>query len=432
MVEAADLAAALRAELDQRQLRARGAAVGLPRGAATVKPVELPPVTAALREMVRFELERHLPTGADDAAFDFLPLPATGPGESRHVLLAALDRRILDRALRLVEEARLRPLSVTVAAHDLLALAPRTRAGRTVWVHRTGPGAELLFFAGRRLLLSRSVPADEPETLAEEILRSFPVLRWRECEAVWVSGDDPGVDALARLGVPVIEPPFTPRARAWLETLPEPLRAEGLLAVAVAAARGERPLDFLPPPLRPRRLSRAQLMALALALLVAALGVATVLAPGWRAQRELARINRQIGALDAEVRSVERLIRELDRQRTLLATVQAIETSALKPLPVLRDLTELLPADAWLTMLALDPKGVELTGQAQQAAALIPLLENSPRLERVEFSSPVTRGRDREQFRIRAAWEGLAPPPSPARGPSPPARPPSARSEGPR
>src|SRR5256885_10912486 len=38
--------------------------------------------------------------------------------------------------------------------------------------------------------------------------------------------------------------------------------------------------------------------------------------------------------------------------------------------------------------------------------SLIPLLENSPRLERVEFSSPVTRGRDnREQFRIRAAWE---------------------------
>jgi Tfp pilus assembly protein PilN len=318
-----------------------------------------------------------------------------------------------------LDEARLRPRSVTVAAHDLLALTSLPRAGRTVWVHRTGPLADLLFVAGRRLLLSRCVPAEEPAALADEVFRSFPVVRWRECDAVWVSGDQTGADALTRLGAPVTEPPLTPRARAWFETLPEPLRAEGLLALAVAAARGERPLDFLPPDRRPRRLSRAQLVALGLAVIVAGLGVAAALAPGWRAQRDLARINREIAALDAEVRSVERLIRELDRQRALLATVQALEASGLRPLPVLRDLTELLPADAWLTMLALDTKGVELTGQAQQAAALIPLLENSPRLERVEFASPVTRGRDREQFRIRAAWEGLAPPPHPA--PPPPA-----------
>src|SRR5437879_439754 len=82
--------------------------------------------------------------------------------------------------------------------------------------------------------------------------------------------------------------------------------------------------------------------------------------------------------------------------------------------PTRRALTEILPGDAWLTMLSLDAKGVELTGQAAQASALIPLLENSPLLERVEFASPVTRGRDREQFRIRAAWEARRPAAAPA------------------
>jgi hypothetical protein len=59
---------------------------------------------------------------------------------------------------------------------------------------------------------------------------------------------------------------------------------------------------------------------------------------------------------------------------------------------------------------------VELTGQATAANQLIPLLENSPRLEKVEFASPVTKGRDKEQFRIRASWEvprKAAPPPAP-------------------
>ena len=72
---------------------------------------------------------------------------------------------------------------------------------------------------------------------------------------------------------------------------------------------------------------------------------------------------------------------------------------------MLKNLTDVLPADAWLTTLTLDAKGIELVGQAASASTLIPLLENSPRFERVEFSSPVTRGRDKEQFRIRAVWE---------------------------
>src|SRR6185369_14938280 len=124
-----------------------------------------------------------------------------------------------------------------------------------------------------------------------------------------------------------------------------------------------------------------------------------------REQRYLGRINAEISRLDPEVRAVERVQRELERKRKLLGTITGIEASAVRPLPVLRDLTDLLPSDTWLTTLSLDSKGVELTGQAAAASALIPLLENSPRLERVEFSSPVTRGRDKEQFRIRAAWE---------------------------
>ena len=128
------------------------------------------------------------------------------------------------------------------------------------------------------------------------------------------------------------------------------------------------------------------------------------------------------------MRAVDRVLRELERKRKLLATVDSFEAAAVRPLPVLRELTELLPADAWLTTVSLDAKGVELTGSASAASALIPLLENSPRLERVEFSSPVTRGRDnKEQFRIRAAWEAggavastSAPPPAPGAVTPPP------------
>ena len=137
----------------------------------------------------------------------------------------------------------------------------------------------------------------------------------------------------------------------------------------------------------------------------AVLALAALLVPGFVENRRLSRLNGEIARIEPDVRAVERVARELDHKRQLVGVVEKVNGSALQPLGLLRELTEIVPSDAWVTYLALDAKGVEITGQAGAASNLIPLLENSPRLERVEFASPVTRGRDREQFRIRAAWE---------------------------
>ena len=176
----------------------------------------------------------------------------------------------------------------------------------------------------------------------------------------------------------------------------------------MALAPSDRSLDLLPPALKPFRLSRAQMLTAAVALATAALVIVALMVPGYRDGRRLAALNGDIAALDREVRAVEAMLRDLDGKRRLVSTIDGLEASAIRPLPVLRELTDLLPNDTWLTLVSLEAKGVELTGQANAASALIPLLENSSRFERVEFASPVTRGRDREQFRIQAAWEPRA------------------------
>ena len=317
IVEAEEPAVALRAELDARQIAARSVALGLARDMVTVKPIALPALGGELGDMVKFELDRHLPFPAEDAPFDFLPLPAEsepgrGPAGQRRVLIAAADRRVVDAALRLADGAKLRPVSVTVAAHELLALVDAPRAQRVVWMHRAGDAADLLLVQGATLALSRSVPAGDAAQVVAEIRRS--------------------------------------------------------------------------------------------------LALAALLVPGLRDGRRLAGLNAEIGRIEPEVRRVRAVLGALERKRQLLATIDGLDAGAIRPLPVLRELTEILPNEAWLTTVALDAKGVELVGQAAAASTLIPLLENSPRLERVEFASPVTRGRDREQFRIRAAWEAAPAP----------------------
>ena len=412
--------AVLRDELSARQLSPRGVALALSRSSAFVRPMELPTVSGDTREMVRLNLEGHLPFTGDDTAFDFAPLPSEGDAAReeplQRVLLVAAEPRVVESALRIATEARLRPVSLTVGAHDLVALARPARGQRVVWLHHTGANADILCLVGPSLVLSRVVTAPDEATVVEEVRRTLAAVRWKECDAVWVSGDLP-LEALATapLPAPVGEPPYTTRVREQLSALPAEDRGVHELALAVALSRRGRPLDLLPERLRPRQISRAQASTLGLAAVTALLLITALLVPSLRERRHLARINDEIARLEPEVRSVERVVRDLDRKRKLLSTITGLEATAVRPLPVLRDLTDILPADTWLTTVSLDGKGVELTGQAAAASALIPLLENSQRLERVEFSSPVTRGRDKEQFRIRAAWEngsaGQVPPP---------------------
>jgi len=412
VVSAENSVEALRAEIEQRRLPVRTIALALPRASVTVKPIELPALGGEVREMISFELERHLPFPSDDATFDYLLLPdernGATPPAGRQVVIAAADRRVVEGALRVAEEVQLRPVSLTVAAHNLPALVGRRpRQEKVVWIHRAGDTSDLLFLVGGTIALSRSVASTDAATVVGEIQRSFTLVRWRGCDAVWVSGDgQPEVtSALTERGMTVTEPPYTPRARGLLAAVTETPRGALDLAVAVAAGR-LRPLELLPVGLRPRQITRPQLVTAGFAAATILLALGALLAPGWRETRRLADLNARITRLDTDVRATERVLQDLERNRRLLATIQSLENSSVRPLPLLRELTELLPNDAWLTLLSADTKGVELTGQASAAAALIPLLENSPRLERVEFSSPVTRGRDKEQFRIRASWEG--------------------------
>src|SRR2546426_1703276 len=309
VVSAENPVEALRAEIEQRRLPVRTIALALPRASVTVKPIELPALGGEVREMISFELERHLPFPSDDATFDYLLLPdernGATPPAGRQVVIAAADRRVVEGALRVAEEVKLRPVSLTVAAHNLPALVGRRpRQEKVVWIHRAGDTSDLLFLVGGTIALSRSVASTDAATVVGEIQRSFTLVRWRGCDAVWVSGDgQPEVtSALTERGMTVTEPPYTPRARGLLAAVTETPRGALDLAVAVAAGR-LRPLELLPVGLRPRQITRPQVVTAGFAAATILLALGALLAPGWRETRRLADLNARITRLDTDVRA---------------------------------------------------------------------------------------------------------------------------------
>src|SRR5438874_3699666 len=112
IVEAENPADALRAELEARGLPARNAFFALSRSAVTVKPIDLPPVAGDVRQMVGFELERHLAFSPENASYDFVPLPPDPTAEraataEQRVLITAADQRVVEAAVRLATDAHL-------------------------------------------------------------------------------------------------------------------------------------------------------------------------------------------------------------------------------------------------------------------------------------------------------------------------------------
>ncbi len=417
-----DPAAALDAELRARRLRAPRIGIGLDRRAVVVKGLELPRGSGGdLGQMVGFELERHLPFAADEVCFSWVELPS-GVNEARRVLAAACGRRSLERPLGLLAGAKRRPAAITIASHELPALlAQGLAARRAIWAHRHGPRTDLLLLVGRTLLMSRSVAAADAEGLTREIERTLSLAGWGRCEVVWASGDDAQAlisdPELARcLDVPVSTPPYDARRGALVAALPEEGRGASLLALAVALRPRRAAFDLLPAPLRPWTLSRAHLMTAGIALATALLGVTFAFTHVAVSERYLGRVTEEIRRLDPQAKAVDALAAERDRSRHVLAGLDSVRRGSLPALSILSDLTEALPATAWLQALNMDQEGVEMIGQAEAASQLIPLLEASRWLERVEFTSPVTQLSGKEQFRIRAAWESpLAAPPASGR-----------------
>jgi Tfp pilus assembly protein PilN len=409
------LAARLARELDARGLGRERVRVGLDRSLAVVKTLELPrAASGSLRPMVAFELERHVPFPPQDIRFDCVPVGGA-PRATRRILVMAAEGRTVDGALRLLDTLKRPPRSVTAACHDLPALLSRRRAvGRVVWIHRHGPHTDLLCVAQGVVRLSRRVPTGSDADLTAEIARSLPLVSWKECDAIWVSGDDAERIRVAMrrggAGAPVSAPPFGRAGARLIARLPIRHRGAGLLALAVAVG-GRRPrLNLLPAGMRPLAMSWAQRLTAGLAAATAVLGLGLLLAHGHAQDRYLARVSEEIRRLDPEVKAVEQLGAQVLQQKRLLATLQSAEAGGLRPLPVLKELTELIPTDAWLQSVSMDRQGLELTGQATAASQLIPLLDGSPALERVEFTAPVTRVQAKEQFRIRASWEEPAAP----------------------
>ena len=271
-----------------------------------------------------------------------------------------------------------------LSAAEVLEASPALARGTAVTVELD---PALVFEAA--LDLPASAAASLPGIIRHQIGLLVPL---EPAELAWshaVTGREPRTGML-HVAVAVVR-------RRVLEQAQEAARAAGLVPRRIEAAGGAgRVFAFADEaaaasPARRRR--QRGLEAAALSCLVLAFGLHLLAAP--KAV--------DVSQLRHDAAAAATLRQKVDRLAEPVALLRA-RIAAAAPLPVLEELTRLLPDTVWLDSLRLRGEALEIGGTAPAAAALIPLFEASPRFAEPAFRAALTmtpEGRERFALAVR-------------------------------
>ncbi|MGH9615006.1 MAG: hypothetical protein ACRD4P_18230 [Bryobacteraceae bacterium] len=354
------------------------ATVLLPRDEVIVRQIAMPGVAEKdIGPALRFQLDSLHPFPEDDVLHSWARIGKTGD-----VVVGIVRRSIIGRYSVLFEEA-----GVNVAAFSFSA------AGfyAAVRFHRMPPaqGFLTLFSEGGSI-----------EAYGESEARPL-------FSATLIQSEDRARDlALAELRLP-------PETQPLLSTelLPPPLEApEGFefsretlpyaAALAGACPWLALPINLLPDGRR-HASSRAMFIPTIALLALVLLGAGALWAhSAYENQRYLDELQAQIRQLEPLATRAGKVDREIAVTRNHIEMLDRFRARSKDDLDALNDLTRLLVPPAWLQVLDLTRKDAAMTGNIDQAAGLLKLLDSSPQFQDSQFTSPLQRTGDSEVFRI--------------------------------
>jgi general secretion pathway protein L len=389
---------------------ARRTVLCVPRSEAAFNRVLLPAAAREnLAQVLEYELENLIPLPRDEIFYDY---SMRDSGEDRiEVLLMCIPRHVVQGYLDALEQAAVRPRGVVLASTaiaDFLAFCRGDGASPLGLVVTVPDATEIALVRDGRLVSSQLLPARRfPDAaalersvarqLAETALtaESVPLYCWG-----LANGAGPPLSSLPG------ECDLLSLARGRLEA-PEEFFASADPAVlpAVGAAleavrEGTVPLNLLPAEQRKgydEGLSLATVLLVGLSSLLLLVWGGSVLVKDALLRRQL---QAQIEAIEPQMRSVKKVQAEVDQlQKELDALGESHEPQVT---PLVKELTELIPADAYLTGFNLRGERLTLDGMARSASDLITALGKSKRFKNVNFASPTTKQGDKERFSIVA------------------------------
>ncbi len=363
------------------------AVVLLRRSEVTVRQVALPGLARKDMEAgLALQVDSLHPYPEDDVYWSWAPV-----GGQAAALVGIVRRDVLDGYSALFAEAGVRVAAFTFAASAMYGasrLLSLPKAGGAVALREAGEVVEIYGESPARGILSALVDGgpEQARALAVAELRLDPAAEATDfaglLPAPLAAPEDFDVKAAAPAHAAALES-ACPRLAPALNLLP-----------ALQRKTDSRAL-FIP---------TAVLAALVL-VLAGALGISGAM-ESHRYQEQLANEIRLATAQANKTRDIDRKIAEIEARAGALDTFRARSKESMD---TLAELTRILAPPTWLRGLDINQREVQISGDTGQAAALLKLLDSSPKFHNSEFTMPLARVGTMENFRIRTYPKGVNP-----------------------
>jgi Tfp pilus assembly protein PilN len=357
------------------------AVVVMPRTEVTVRTMPLPGVAPKDREAaLLFQVDSMHPYADEDPMWGWAPVAKT------HMVLVGIARReTVDYYTTLCAEAGIKVAAFTFSGAVLYGasrlLSTPSEAGVLALNEQDG------------------VTEAYGESLAHGVLSAvvpMPLERARG-RALAELRLDPETSATTFPGL--LPAPLAMPADVDLSRVALPYAA----ALTGACPWLAQPVNLLPSAFREAN-SRAlfiptAVLAGVVILLAAALGISGTL----ENRRYLSSLETQIHAAELQALRVQAMDKKIADTQGRIGMLDEFRQHSKEDMDALAELTKLLAPPAWLRSLDLSRAQLDITGDSDQAAAILKTLDHSPRFRNSEFAAPLTRQGNLEMFRIRSA-----------------------------
>jgi hypothetical protein len=344
------------------------AVVLVPRGEVIVRTLQFPAVgDEELEAAIGFQLDTLHPYAEDDAVAAFARL------EGAQVLIGILRRQRFAAYQTLFTEAGVKVVSFTFSAAAIYSAIRMTAAAPKDFlaVQETVDGLEVYGESAARPVFSSVFDLPRPRALAL---------------------------AVAELRLPPETEPIDLGAAM--------AQAAALTSAAPALALGA---NFLPEGERRSSSKWRYVPTAALAVVLVALLAAILLHEPYDTGRYVAAMQREISRNEPIAARVPRIDQATGKARERVKQLDDFRRRTRQDLDLLLELTTTLPPPSFLSGLDILRDSVNLTGETDQAAPLLRVLDNSSRLANSEFTMPIAKVGNSEVFRIRSQREGVRP-----------------------
>ncbi len=427
---------ALRPQVDEFLKRARVDAshvvIGLPRSSVVLRFLQFPAaVRENLKNILEYQVENYEPIDraelayAHELTFDVhgrrrLSWSNKNAPDKFDVLLVMARAGEIAGFQKSLEQLRLHARFALCASLGLLRTMPREsgtgQPEKNVIIRLEEDSVELIAVVGEAMRATRYGRLGEPQGRGERILSELDRLcaecrfELKDVQNFWVTGGE-APNVLAELRQQASSLPWHPlRCPAWIQCA---LRGEEfqLYAAAIGVAvkaleKGGVQTDLIGRGAGAEEVSWRWVPTYALAgVALLMLGAGAVL-PFYQQRQFLGQLNTEIHRLQPEVRRVEHLETSTDQLRQRVSVLDQLRATDARTLDALRELSEILPDKTWINEMNLRGDTVEISGFADSATALIPILDQSTVFQDAALASGISKDRSgKEIFRIRMKFK---------------------------